>query len=514
MLRVNLNFVLLVIVWNCVSQGRCSGQTVEDSDFALRCHSKGVVQCLGFDKPDDVSSRVMPAADGQIHGLLDSSVKASGAASLRFDIIPGLGANSSGSFALDFSHEYGSGEEFFVQWRQRFDHEMLTHVYQRGGGWKQAIIGEGGIPLRSAKSCSANEVVVQNNYHRGFPQIYHSCGAKDSKYEPLTPISPSDILLQDGVGCRYSQQKGPQCFRYVADQWMTFQVHIKIGTWYESQSGNYHRDSVVELWVAEENKPSLLVLSMPDYDLVHEKPDEKYGRIWLLTYNTDKDASEMHPIAHTWYDELIVSTLRIPDPGVATSNAPDSLTAAAAGQGVELKWRNNSELEAGIQVERCAGAIYECEATQSFIQLGTAPPHTDKFWDSGGTGKRYTYRVRATNKAGNSAYSNPASNVPRPPSDLVAEASKSQVHLSWSANALGISQEKAEFVVESCAGISCTNFAEVAHLPATETHYLHTGLVPGTVYCYRVRSTNAAGSWVTWDKAGTAYSNMATATPM
>jgi len=485
-----------------------SGQAGVADDFQLRCRSKGVIRCFAFDTSDEVLPRLRPAADGNIHALVDASVKASGAGALRFDIMPHLGANSSGSFALDFSREFSSGEEFYVQWRQRFDREMITRAFQHGEGWKQAIIGGDGRPLSSAGSCTPNEVVVQNSYQRGFPQMYHSCGLKDGDYEPLTPaVPPSDFLLQDATGCRYSDQRSARCLRYLADQWMTFQVHVKIGKWYVNQSGNYHRDSTVELWVAEENKPSVLVISVPDYDLVHEKTEEKYGNIWLLPYNTSKDPSENHPVAHTWYDELIISKARIPDPGVDTPNPPDSLSATASSQGVDLKWRANSEAETGFQIERCAGAIYECEASQAFKQIGSAPARAVSFADkTAGAVKRYTYRIRAENKAGNSAYTNPASNVPKPPSDLVAVASGAGVNLSWSDH----SQDETDFIiVESCRGEGCSNFAEVARLPESQTRYSQTGLKPGATYRFRVRSANAAGSWTAWNKGGTAYSNIA-----
>ena len=483
-----------------------SGQAGEPNDFQSRCHSPGVVRCFGFDSPDEVLPRLTPAADGSIHGFVDARIKATGAGALRFDILPRSGANSSGAFALEFPQEFGSGEEFYVQWRQRFDREMIAHAFRNGEGWKQAIIGEGGGQAASARSCTANEVVLQNSFHRGFPQMYHSCGMKDSQYEALTPdVPPSDYLLQDATGCRYSNQQDARCFRYRADQWMTFQIHVKVGKWYVNQSGNYHRDSTVELWVAEENKPSVLVISIPDYDLVHESAGQKYGKIWLLPYNTGKDPSEDNPVAHTWYDELIISKTRIVDPGVATPVPPDSLSASATGQGVDLEWRANGTTATEFQIERCAGAIYECEASQAFRQVGSASAHDARFLDrSAARDKRYTYRVRAASKAGNSAYTNPASNVPRPPSDLVATVSGGVLSLGWSDN----SKDETEFVVESCQGRGCSNFAEVSRLPANQTRYTDGGLKSGIPYRFRVRSANSAGSWTAWDKGGPAYSNI------
>jgi len=40
----------------------------------------------------------------------------------------------------------------------------------------------------------------------------------------------------------------------------------------------------------------------------------KFGKIWLLPYDTGKDPSQSHPTAFTWYDELIISRTQIADP--------------------------------------------------------------------------------------------------------------------------------------------------------------------------------------------------------
>jgi hypothetical protein len=71
--------------------------------------------------------------------------------------------------------------------------------------------------------------------------------------------------------------------------------------------------------VANEGQPSKLVIDLsPEkntgYDLVNLEPAAKYGKVWLSVYNTNKDASQDHPTAYTWYDELIISKTRIADP--------------------------------------------------------------------------------------------------------------------------------------------------------------------------------------------------------
>jgi hypothetical protein len=52
------------------------------------------------------------------------------------------------------------------------------------------------------------------------------------------------------------------------------------------------------------------------YNLSAGSPSEnqKYGKVWLLNYNTGKSSSQAHPTGYVWYDELIISRQRIADP--------------------------------------------------------------------------------------------------------------------------------------------------------------------------------------------------------
>jgi hypothetical protein len=293
-------------------------------DFNARCQSPGVVRCFGFESTKEVQPHLAPAWDATYRGTVDTTVKASGEGALRFEIPPKSPANTSGSFWLDFSDDltaqFGEGDEFFVQWRQRFSPELLGTHYNGGDGWKQIIVGEGDRPGVRADSCTQLEMVVQNQYQRGFPQMYHSCGGKDQNYEPLQywDTRLGNISLQNGVGCSYAHPSVPPCVGYKPNQWMTFQMHIKIGHWYKNDK-HYNHDSTVQLWVAEEGRPSKLVIDFrPEnghgYDIANENGSAKYGKLWLLPYDTNKDSSQVHPAAYTWYDELVVSRARIPDP--------------------------------------------------------------------------------------------------------------------------------------------------------------------------------------------------------
>jgi hypothetical protein len=148
---------------------------------------------------------------------------------------------------------------------------------------------------------------------RGHPEMYHSCGDKDGKYDDLFTYKGSKVIVQNALGCSYPDFHA--CFSYKPDQWMTFQLHVKVGTWYANDK-NYHHDSTVQLWVAEQGKPSVLVIDFrPEtgtgYDLVNssEGVDKlaKYGKLYLLPYQTGRSVLQSVPVAYTWYDELIVS---------------------------------------------------------------------------------------------------------------------------------------------------------------------------------------------------------------
>jgi hypothetical protein len=281
-------------------------------DFLGRCQTPGVIRCVGFDSPAEVDPHVFPPwGTSQKLGMVDTSIKASGTGSLRFEIPSNSGADTSGSFWLNFaddlSSQFSEGEEFFMQWRQRFSAEFLHTPYE-AAGWKQLIVGEGDRPGHSAYSCTQLELVVYNPSHHGFPAMYHSCGGKDGQYEGLLPSGS---------------------VTYRANAWMTFQLHVKIGTWYQNDHW-YHRDSTVQLWVAHEGRPSTLVVdyspepatvfgwTIPGtgagYDLANTTPGAKYGKVWLLPYNTGKNPAQRHPTAYTWYDELIISRAKLPDP--------------------------------------------------------------------------------------------------------------------------------------------------------------------------------------------------------
>lgn len=302
-------------------------------DFNKRCKQPGVIKCVGFDQPGDIAGRFgQPSgiAKGASEPMLDGAVKASGDSSLKFTIPSQSPADTSGSYFTNFSDDlalqFGENQEFFVQWRQRFSQALLTTRYRGGRGWKLAIVGTGDQPKKTYGSCTALEVVVNSFYQEGFPILYNSCTGSSSHraFDPFQErLPPYDFKLQNArpaPHCLYSQKPSSylppagNCLGYFADEWMTFQLRIKTGPRVKDEFADSH----VSLWMARENQPSQLVIEWGPYNLTAGNPadNQRFGKVWLLPYHTGKDATEDHPVAYTWYDELIISRTKIDDPAI------------------------------------------------------------------------------------------------------------------------------------------------------------------------------------------------------
>jgi hypothetical protein len=49
-------------------------------------------------------------------------------------------------------------------------------------------------------------------------------------------------------------------------------------------------------------------------DPVHSAYHAKFGKLWLTYQNTNRNTTEVHPASSMWYDEVMVSRQRLPDP--------------------------------------------------------------------------------------------------------------------------------------------------------------------------------------------------------
>jgi hypothetical protein len=389
--------------------------TTTGNDFLRRCASPGVIRCWDFDDAAATDAHIAPPFGETVkRGQVVTNVVGDGTGSLQFTVPSQSGADTSGSFSLDFadnlSQQFGEGQEFFLQYRVRYNDVMINTNFTGSNGFKMHITGEGDRPPSPAEpsgftafSCTTLELPLQNIEQVGFPRAYHSCGT----FQELQVGIPNtfEFLDQNADGCPHYGDQGfpqtePPCFKYKANEWITIQQHVKVGHW-----GMF--DSTVEYWAADQGQTSRLMVSLVDFKLLNDNPTlSKYGKIWLLPYQTNKDDTQVTGTGFVWYDSLIVSTRRIPDPDVTTPNAPDLLRAAPQVGAIQLSWRDNSSDEQGFKIERCLGLANSCMATPAlFVNVGTVGPNVVTFKDTGVSNTQmYTYRVKAFNANGDSAY--------------------------------------------------------------------------------------------------------------
>lgn len=285
-------------------------QANEIPTFAELCAAPGVVKCVGFDDASEIDPWVVPASQDIVRAGLDTTVKASGGGSIRFEI-PGLtGSNNAGSWMAPMGQSFGQNEKFYVMFKQRFTREMLDNSFKWGAGWKQVIFHKRG------SSCGAVELTTQNLYSRGFPQMYTSCGARQ-----LEDRDGQGIKLQQGdYNCYYRQYNSEDCGFYAEEQWMVFYWEIEIGEWVTNTSK-------IRAYLAYEGQLLKQFIDMPNFELsFNDSENDTYSTIQLTPYSTDKVSTFDHPTAYTWYDELIVSTQPIAYPRAAGAIAPEAPT--------------------------------------------------------------------------------------------------------------------------------------------------------------------------------------------
>lgn len=275
----------------------------EERSFQVRCAAPGVIKCVGFDSQQDISPHLSAAWDGVIRGTLDTSVYADGGGSLKFTIPPHSAANTSGIWSVRMGRDFGEESTFFVQWFQRFSPELLRTVY-KSNGFKQHIFWHG-----LGGSCTDVQLVTENTYGRGFPQMYTACGARG--LEVTRP--DGDVQLEQGdYNCFYRSQNPHDCAMYRPNEWMTFYYEVHIGKWDQPSS-------TIKAWVAYEGQPLRQFINLSNFVISNDSPGTKaFRQIDLLPYQTDKDSGANHPTAYTWYDDLIISTDPIPAPNGST----------------------------------------------------------------------------------------------------------------------------------------------------------------------------------------------------
>lgn len=167
--------------------------------------------------------------------------------------------------------------------------------------------------------------------------------------------------------------------------------------------------------------------------------------------------------------------------------APSNLTGRAPNyHAAILEWQDNSDEETGHELERKIGT------SQRWDRLAQLGANAVGYIDSAVTPQTsYTYRVRALNADGFSAYSNEVRvSIPNPappaPSGLEATAAADRrIEVRWNDN----SPDELGFKLERRPGLS-GNFIEIADLGANVTTFSDVNVTPVSIYSYRVKAYN------------------------
>lgn len=208
------------------------------------------------------------------------------------------------------------------------------------------------------------------------------------------------------------------------------------------------------------------------------------------------------------YSSIVSATTSAAD--TTPPSTPGGLTATpASNTQINLSWTASTDNVAvtGYLVERCQGA-----SCSNFSQIATpaGTSHNDTGLSASTT---YRYRVGARDAVPNySSYSSIVSATTQAAGDTTPPSTPSGLSvtpqlggknsLTWNASTDNVAVTG--YRVERCAGVSCSNFAEIA-TPAT-TAFLDEGLVATTHYRYRVRARDAVPNY-------SGYSTVSGATP-
>jgi hypothetical protein len=287
------------------------GAVLPGADFAARCAAPGVLVCRGFDSDDELTKVSAPGMAGgeadstgsMKHMTIDRSIKTSGAGALRFEIVGKTTANHSGAFRQPMGRAFGPDSTFYAQLRLRLSRAFVET------NWDSTVASYPKIVLFHHSSATCNDIEwtqVMNSWYANIATMYTHCGqSAPGQY------GGDQMYFQEGdYTCKYGADyaAAPGCFKYPADEWVTFTYQATVGKWGEP---NTH----LQAWVARAGQPDKQWINDSRFTLQADGASVVgFDSVYLTTYMTAKKADADHPTAYAWYDELIVSTQPIAVP--------------------------------------------------------------------------------------------------------------------------------------------------------------------------------------------------------